>query len=213
VIEQHTINPSHAVLTQGTGGVALFAVQFAALAGAAVIATSSTTDKLERLRALGAAAAAGELDAARLRAMESEEALDALRSLPGVGPFSAGLILVRGANHPDAFPAAEPRLVVLETATGKEVRRLETERLEELRRRLDPAGIFWRQHRQLAHRQGRHDVLPGGRQGRLAVGGRFSRVGGPSARSFTTVNAACPGIHARITAPRIHLFSRKGGRR
>ena len=27
-----------------------------------------------------------------------------------VGPFSAGLILVRGANHPDVFPAAEPRL-------------------------------------------------------------------------------------------------------
>ncbi|MGZ8331473.1 MAG: zinc-dependent alcohol dehydrogenase family protein [Rhodoplanes sp.] len=54
VIEQHAINPSHAVLTQGTGGVALFALQFAALAGAAVIATSSTTDKLERLRALGA---------------------------------------------------------------------------------------------------------------------------------------------------------------
>jgi 3-methyladenine DNA glycosylase/8-oxoguanine DNA glycosylase len=53
---------------------------------------------------------AGELDGARLRAMEPEQALDALRSLPGVGPFSAGLILVRGANHPDVFPAAEPRL-------------------------------------------------------------------------------------------------------
>lgn len=66
--------------------------------------------KLERLRALGAAAAAGELDGARLRAPEPEAALDALRALPGVGPFSAGLILVRGANHPDVFPVAEPRL-------------------------------------------------------------------------------------------------------
>jgi NADPH:quinone reductase-like Zn-dependent oxidoreductase len=54
VVEQHAINPSHVVLTQGTGGVALFAVQFAALAGAAVVATSSTAAKLERLRALGA---------------------------------------------------------------------------------------------------------------------------------------------------------------
>jgi len=54
VIAHHAIGPSNTVLTQGTGGVALFAVQFAAVAGAGVIATSSTADKLERLRALGA---------------------------------------------------------------------------------------------------------------------------------------------------------------
>ncbi len=54
VIEQHTVKPGQSVLTQGTGGVALFAVQFAALAGATVVATSSTAEKLERLRALGA---------------------------------------------------------------------------------------------------------------------------------------------------------------
>jgi len=66
--------------------------------------------KLERLRALGAAAAEGALDGARLRGMEIEEALEALMTLPGVGPFSAGLILVRGASHPDVFPTAEPRL-------------------------------------------------------------------------------------------------------
>ncbi|MEV4067924.1 hypothetical protein AB0J22_48075, partial [Nonomuraea dietziae] len=29
---------------------------------------------------------------------------------PGVGPFSAGLILIRGAGAPDAFPGDEPRL-------------------------------------------------------------------------------------------------------
>ncbi len=54
LIEHHAIGPSNIVLTQGTGGVALFAVQFATIAGAGVIATSSTADKLERLRALGA---------------------------------------------------------------------------------------------------------------------------------------------------------------
>jgi len=42
------------VLTQGTGGVALFALQFAKAAGARVIALSSSEDKLRRLRALGA---------------------------------------------------------------------------------------------------------------------------------------------------------------
>lgn len=42
------------VLIQGTGGVSLFALQFAQLLGARVIATSSSDEKLEKVRQLGA---------------------------------------------------------------------------------------------------------------------------------------------------------------
>lgn len=42
------------VLVQGTGGVSIFALQFAKMAGATVIATSSSDEKLERLKAMGA---------------------------------------------------------------------------------------------------------------------------------------------------------------
>ena len=42
------------MLVQGTGGVSIFALQFAKAAGARVIATSSSGEKLERLRELGA---------------------------------------------------------------------------------------------------------------------------------------------------------------
>jgi NADPH:quinone reductase-like Zn-dependent oxidoreductase len=42
------------VLTLGTGGVSLFAVQLARLCGARVVATTSTPEKAARLRALGA---------------------------------------------------------------------------------------------------------------------------------------------------------------
>lgn len=42
------------VLLQGTGGVSIFALQFAKASGATVIATSSSDEKLERLKALGA---------------------------------------------------------------------------------------------------------------------------------------------------------------
>jgi len=42
------------VITQGTGGVSLFALQFAKSKGARVIATSSSDEKLARLTALGA---------------------------------------------------------------------------------------------------------------------------------------------------------------
>jgi NADPH:quinone reductase-like Zn-dependent oxidoreductase len=46
--------PGRTVLIQGTGGVSIFALQFAKLLGATVTATSSSPEKLERLRALGA---------------------------------------------------------------------------------------------------------------------------------------------------------------
>ncbi len=48
------VKPGTTVLVQGTGGVALFGLQFAKAAGAAVIATSSSDEKLQRLKALGA---------------------------------------------------------------------------------------------------------------------------------------------------------------
>ena len=48
------IKAGDTVLTLGTGGVSIFAVQFAKLHGARVIATSSSDEKLARARALGA---------------------------------------------------------------------------------------------------------------------------------------------------------------
>lgn len=46
--------PGSTVLIQGSGGVSVFALQFAKAAGARVIATSSSDAKLERLKTLGA---------------------------------------------------------------------------------------------------------------------------------------------------------------
>jgi DNA-3-methyladenine glycosylase II len=66
--------------------------------------------KPEWLRSLALAALDGRLDAARLRAMPHEEAMADLKRLPGIGDFSAGLILLRGAGDPDAVADREPRL-------------------------------------------------------------------------------------------------------
>ncbi|KAJ5099447.1 hypothetical protein N7532_006448 [Penicillium argentinense] len=46
--------PGHWVLTQGTGGMSIFVLQFAKAVGARVIATTSSTEKEEFLRKLGA---------------------------------------------------------------------------------------------------------------------------------------------------------------
>ena len=48
------LKPGDNVLVQGTGGVSLYALQFAKLAGARVIVTSSSDEKLDRARKLGA---------------------------------------------------------------------------------------------------------------------------------------------------------------
>jgi NADPH:quinone reductase-like Zn-dependent oxidoreductase len=48
------VKPGDTVLILGTGGVSLFALQFAKAAGAQVIATSSSEEKLEKLKRLGA---------------------------------------------------------------------------------------------------------------------------------------------------------------
>jgi NADPH:quinone reductase-like Zn-dependent oxidoreductase len=48
------VGPGDTVLVQGTGGVSVFALQFAKARGASVIVTSSSDAKLEKARALGA---------------------------------------------------------------------------------------------------------------------------------------------------------------
>ncbi|MEI9988697.1 MAG: NAD(P)-dependent alcohol dehydrogenase [Rhizomicrobium sp.] len=54
MVAGHPIRPGDSVLVLGTGGVSMFALQFARAAGARVIATSSQDAKLERAKAHGA---------------------------------------------------------------------------------------------------------------------------------------------------------------
>lgn len=54
LFERRPVQPGETVLLLGTGGVSIFALQFAKAAGARVIITSSSDEKLARARALGA---------------------------------------------------------------------------------------------------------------------------------------------------------------
>lgn len=54
LFERRPVQPGETVLLLGTGGVSIFALQLAKMAGARVIMTSSSNEKLERARALGA---------------------------------------------------------------------------------------------------------------------------------------------------------------
>lgn len=53
LVHSGSLKAGESVLTLGTGGVSTFAIQFARLFGAKVIATSSSSEKIERLRELG----------------------------------------------------------------------------------------------------------------------------------------------------------------
>jgi DNA-3-methyladenine glycosylase II len=65
--------------------------------------------KIEQLCALGAATGDW-LDSVQLRTLNRDEAIERLQELAGIGPFSAELILMRGAGDADAFPYTEKRL-------------------------------------------------------------------------------------------------------
>ena len=66
--------------------------------------------KNEYLRAVAEAALDGLLDGAALRALDPDEAVRRVQQVRGLGPFAAELVVVRGANAPDAVPRHERRL-------------------------------------------------------------------------------------------------------
>ena len=63
--------------------------------------------KATALRRLAERALAGELDRERYVGLSTVEAMVALQTLPGIGPWSAGLILLRGLRRMDVFPAGD----------------------------------------------------------------------------------------------------------
>ncbi len=66
--------------------------------------------KIEWLHGLADAALQGALDCEKLASLSQNDGSAALRAIPGIGPFSAELILARGAGNPDIFPMHEPIL-------------------------------------------------------------------------------------------------------
>jgi DNA-3-methyladenine glycosylase II len=68
--------------------------------------------KVARLRGVAEAALAGELDAAALRAAGAEQSYEQVQRLQGIGPFYAGLVVLRATGFADAMlPMAEPKVL------------------------------------------------------------------------------------------------------
>ncbi|MDQ6820844.1 MAG: DNA-3-methyladenine glycosylase 2 family protein [Actinomycetota bacterium] len=69
-------------------------------------------DKVERLRGVAQAASEGALDLAHLHKLGPERAYDEVQQLKGIGPFYAGLVVLRACGFADAMLATpEPKVL------------------------------------------------------------------------------------------------------
>jgi NADPH:quinone reductase-like Zn-dependent oxidoreductase len=99
VVTEGRLGPGDTVLIHGTGGVALFALQFARLAGARIIVTTSSAEKMERVRALGASHALNYREDAEwsraVKALTGGDGVDLVVELGGASTLEQSLRAVR----------------------------------------------------------------------------------------------------------------------
>jgi NADPH:quinone reductase-like Zn-dependent oxidoreductase len=99
LVESGRLRPGESVLLLGTGGVSVFALQFANLIGARTIITSSTDEKLAQARTLGAAGTINhrrEEDwEKRVYEMTGNEGVDHVVEVGGAGTLARSLASVR----------------------------------------------------------------------------------------------------------------------
>ncbi|MCP1502713.1 DNA-3-methyladenine glycosylase II [Curtobacterium herbarum] len=79
---------------------------------ATLLATTLTLPdrKAEYLQAIAEAALDGQLTGSHLRSLQPADAFGEVQSILGMGPFSAELVVIRGANFPDVLPRHEGKL-------------------------------------------------------------------------------------------------------
>jgi NADPH:quinone reductase-like Zn-dependent oxidoreductase len=103
LVHAGSARPGETVLVQGTGGVSLFALQFARLAGARVIATSSSDEKLARVKALGASSGINYRTTPEwgetVRQLTAGRGVDHVIEVGGAGTLGQSLRAVRTSGH------------------------------------------------------------------------------------------------------------------
>lgn len=94
-----SLKAGETILVQGTGGVSIFALQFAKIAGARVIATSSSDEKIEKVKQLGAAETINYKQNSQwgkiARELAGGEGVDLVVEVGGAGTLNESLQAVR----------------------------------------------------------------------------------------------------------------------
>src|SRR6059058_1094638 len=97
------VTAGETVLIQGSGGVAVFALQFARVLGARVIATTSTAEKAERLKALGVSEVVNYRETpdwdAKVRELTGGGGVDCVIEIGGPGSIAMSLRALAVGGH------------------------------------------------------------------------------------------------------------------
>jgi NADPH:quinone reductase-like Zn-dependent oxidoreductase len=103
LIEQGQLKPAETVVVLGTGGVSIFALQFATALGARVIATTGSKEKEQKLRDLGAAEVINYRETAdwekKVRELTGGAGADHVVEVGGANTFTKSLLAARGGGN------------------------------------------------------------------------------------------------------------------
>jgi NADPH:quinone reductase-like Zn-dependent oxidoreductase len=145
------LKPGQTVLLQGSGGVSVFALHFAKMAGARIIITSSSDAKLERLRSMGAHAGVNyrttpEWDKP-VRQLTNGLGVDHVVEVGGAGTLPLTSKSVRRGGHIALIGvlsgggAFDPRLMMLKGARLQGIFVGSREMFEEMNQAIGLAGM------------------------------------------------------------------------
>jgi NADPH:quinone reductase-like Zn-dependent oxidoreductase len=146
-----SLRSGESVLLQGTGGVSLFGLQFAKMAGARVIATSSSDAKIERLRLMAADEVVNYKSTPDwdkpARAMTNGAGVDHVVEVGGAGTLPISSKAVRRGGHIALIGVLaggggfDPRLMMLKGVRLQGIYVGSREMFEEMNRAISLAGM------------------------------------------------------------------------
>lgn len=145
------VRSGESVLLQGTGGVSIFALQFAKLAGARVIATSSSDAKIERVKKMGADATVNYKTTPDwdkpVRQLTGGLGVDHVVEVGGAGTLPISSKAVRRGGHIALIGVLagrgefDPRLMMLKSARLQGIYVGSREMFEEMNRAISLAAL------------------------------------------------------------------------
>lgn len=131
-----------------TLGAVTDATQFACFGDENLLSAGLSRPKLKTLRLVSSGCIDGTLDLEGLCTLSANDAISALTTLPGIGPWTAEVYLLFAAGHPDIFPSGDIALQnAIQMAHGL-VARPSAKKTHEIALRWAPhrgtaARLFW----------------------------------------------------------------------
>ena len=123
--------PGETVLTQGSGGVSLFALQFAVIAGARPVSTTSSAEKAERLKDIGAVDAINYRDTPEwgkhARELTAGKGIDHIMEIGEAGTLEQSIIAaatnaqINLIGRPDQAPKIDPAMLMRALGTYRRI--------------------------------------------------------------------------------------------